>query len=57
VKIKATQSSGQEVECVQQDNLPQIEELLAKLARGKTFTKLDMSQVHMQIHIEEKLEK
>ena len=36
---------------------PNIEDLLAKLARGKTFTKLDMSQVHMEIRIEEKLEK
>ncbi len=33
--------------------IPQIEDLFATLAGGETFTKLDMSQVHQQIVLEE----
>ena len=33
--------------------IPKLEDLFAKLAGGKSFTKLDMSQVYQQIQLDE----
>ena len=34
--------------------IPRVEDLLATLTGGKTFTKLDMSQAHQQLVLDEK---
>lgn len=34
--------------------IPKIEDLLATLARGKTFSKLDMSQAYQQLSLDPK---
>ena len=33
--------------------IPQVEDLLSKLAGGKVFTKLDMSQAYQQLKLDE----